>query len=242
MNRRPLALTFFSIALILVAVSIPVQAGLLQGFSQLLQTITWLNILVMAACLMTAWSALRAHWSLRILLPATVATVLFNNWWVGHVALDFSMAQASFASFGFIAISGFLAEKKTLSVLKNPKLKWWDRAPRNQLEVPVVLSPWLRGATLHKTSFDLSETGLFVQGLNSEEFVSLKLGERFEIKLHLEGHGEIHCTAKLVRKTQGAGVYPAGVGLIFEGLSPLEKQNLKRVSSLPPEVSSLQDH
>ena len=242
MNRRPLALTCFSIALVLVAVSIPVQASLLQGFSQLMQTITWLNILVMGACLITAWSALRAHWSLRILLPSTVATVLFNNWWVGHVALDFSMTQASFASFGFIAISGLLTEKRTLSVIKNPKLKWWDRSPRNQLEVPVVLSPWLRGATLHKKSFDISETGLFVQGLKQEESVPLKLGERFEIRLHLEGHGEIHCTAKLVRKTQGSGAYPAGVGLIFEGLSPLEKQSLKRVSSLPPEISTLQDH
>ncbi len=240
MNRRPLALTFFAIALMLIAVSIPIQAGLLQDFSQLVQNITWLNVLVMALCFATAWSALRAHLSLRILLPATVATVLFNNWWVGHVALDFSMTQTSLASFGFISISGLLMEKQTLHVMKNPKLKWWDRSPRNQIEVPIVLSPWLRGATLHKKSFDLSETGLFVQGLKEDEFVTLKLGERFEIRLHLEGHGEIHCTAKLVRKTQGAGLYPAGVGLIFEGLSSIEKQCLKKISSRPPEITDYQ--
>ncbi len=233
MNRRPLALTIYSVVLILIAFSIPIQTGFLQDFSQLAQNLTWLNVVVMGLCCTLAWVSLRAHWSLRILLPLTAATVLFNNWWVGHVGLDFSMTQASFASFGFMALNGILMEKNTLQVLKNPRLKWWDRSPRNQLEVPVVLSPWLRGPTLHKKSFDLSETGLFIQGLQPQELMSLKLGERFQIRLHIEGHSEIYCTAKLIRKTDGAGVYPAGAGMIFEGLSAVEKQSLKKISSAP---------
>ena len=235
MTRRPLALTLFATAMLIVCFSIPLQAGWLQDIDHLTQSLTWLNILVMILCASLAWATLKAHWSVRLLLPVTVMTVIFNNWWVGHVSLDFSMAQASFASFGFVSLSGILLQKEALEVLRNPKLKWWDRSPRGQIEIPVILSPWLRGTALHKKSFDLSDTGLFVQNLLEEEFLSLKLGERFEVRLLLEGQCEIHCTALLVRKTTGAGVYPQGVGLAFEGLGASEKNSLKKFSCKPSE-------
>ncbi len=235
MNRRPLALTVFACSMVGIAFSIPIQAGLLQDFEHITANLTWLNILVMSLCISLAWATLQAHWSVRILLPLTFATVVFNNWWVGFVALDFNLLQTSLASLGFVALSGMLLEKKALEVLKNPSLKWWNRAPRNQVAVPVILSPWLRGPTLHKQSFDLSDTGLFVQGLQGDEFTSLNLGERFEARLDLVGQAEIHCTVRVVRKTKGAGMYPAGIGLTFEGLTPHEKSTLQRFRRNAPE-------
>ncbi len=234
MNRRPLALTLFAIAMVLVAISMPLQILILQDFDHLVQNLTWLNISVMILCTSLAWATLNAQWSVRLLLPLTVAAVIFNNWWVGFVALDFSMVQASFASVGFMALSGILLDKEALHVLRNPKVKWWDRSPRTHIVVPVVMSPWLRGPTLHKKSFDLSETGLFVEG---SDFSHLKLGEKFQIRLKIEGMDEIQCTAKVVRKTEGSGVYPAGMGLTFENLGANEKQILKKVSQIPIESS-----
>jgi hypothetical protein len=230
MRQRPWALKLFAFLMMAVALSFPVQAALLQDPANLLKSLTWLNILVAFLCAGLAWSAFHVHRSLRYLLVITLAAVIFNNWWVGHVGLDFNWIQTTLASLGFASLYGFLLEKKTYQVVSDPKRKWWSVAPRKQLAVPVILSPWRRGDKIHKTSFDVSDSGIFVQGIQDDEMTQYKIGEKFEIRMQLDALSEINCSAKLVRMTPGQGHYPPGIGFCFEGLDETQKELLKKLS------------
>lgn len=233
MNRRPWAFTVFAVLMLGVALGFPIQVAFLQDVTQVLRSLTWLNIAIMALSVTTAWAALSAHPILRALIPLNFGFIVLNNWWVGHVGLDFSIAQTTLASTAFLALHGVLLEKNSLRVLKNPKLQWWTRPVRNQVHVPVVLFPWASGSPLRKASFDISETGVFVTGFDDSELSTFKPGEKFQLRLNLSGHAVISCTGVLVRKSKGTGTYPPGVGFCFENLTWNDRQHLRHLSERP---------
>ncbi len=164
MHRRPWTFTVFAVLMIGVALGFPVQVAYLQDVTEILRSLTWLNISIMTLSVTTAWAALIAHPILRALIPLNLGFIIINNWWVGHVGLDFNLVETTLASLGFLALHGVLLEKNSYRVLMNPKLQWWTRPVRNQIHVPVVLFPWASGNPLRKASFDISETGVFVTG------------------------------------------------------------------------------
>lgn len=231
MRKRPLALFLFSFCMLSVAMSLPIQVVYLQGFEDIFQTLTWLNIFIILICASTAVAAYNLHKSFLYLLSVAVATVIFNNWWVGHVGLNFDLSQTSMASLGFLTLCSLLLEKKTYKVLYNPQLKWWNNPLRSKIEIPVTLSPLLRGPDLQKKSFDISESGFFLQGFESEELERLKVGEKFSVCFYFRKILKIRCEAKVVRKCVGKGSYPAGVGLQFEVLDAKIKAVIRRVAA-----------
>lgn len=230
MRTRPMALTFFSICMMAVAISLPLQAAYIENFENLLRTLTQLNILIMILCAASSFAAFNAHKSLRLLLPLAAATVVFNNWWVAYVGFHFNTTETLLASLGFLSICSVLLEKKTSMVLANPRLKWWNVALRAKIEIPVSLTPPLRGQPIFKKSFDISESGFFVQGLAQEELERLSLGEKFNVCLHFSRLLKIRCTARVVRKSNDNGAYPSGVGLQFEKIDSHIKSAIKRLS------------
>jgi hypothetical protein len=215
MRKRPLALSLFSLALLGVAISLPVQAIYIQDLADLPQSLTLLNIFIMLLCTLTAVAAIKVHASFRILLPFTVVAVVFNNWWVGYVGFNYDLLQTSYASIGFVLLCTILLETNTFKVLLNPKLKWWEVATRAKTEIPVSLFP-LRGMALNKKSYDISETGMFLQGLDKTELGQLHVGEKLEVCLHFNKILKFRCTTKIVRKADAQGQYPTGIGLQFQ--------------------------
>lgn len=214
MRERPLSITLFSLLMVGVFLSIPIQAVYLQNLDSLFRSLTTLNVIMAALCLASAVTAYHVHRSFYYLLPVTIMTVLYNNWWVGSVGFNFSFTQTSVASAGFIILCTALLEKKALKVLLNPKLKWWDVALRQKVEIPVSLIK-IRGQSLTKTAFDISESGLFLQGLEKQELERYRIGEYLDVCLHFSEIIRIRCQAKIVRKADSNGMYPAGLGLQF---------------------------
>lgn len=230
MRTRPKALLVFSICMMGVALSLPLQAAYIEDFENIFRTLTQLNIVIMILCATSAVAAFNAHKSLRLLLPLAAATVVFNNWWVAYVGFHFDTTDTLFASLGFLGICSVLLEKKTSMVLANPRLKWWNVALRAKIEIPISLTPPLRGQPLLKKSFDISESGFFVQGLAQEELERLSVGEKFNVCLHFSRILKIRCIAKIVRKCNEHGSYPSGVGLQFEKIDSQIKSAIKRLS------------
>ncbi len=230
MRTRPKALLVFSICMMAVALSLPFQAAYIESFENIFRTLTQLNILIMILCAMSAVAAYNAHKSLRLLLPLAAATVVFNNWWVAYVGFHFNTTETLFASLGFLGICSVLLEKQASMVLANPQLKWWNVALRAKIEIPVSLTPPLRGQALFKKSFDISASGFFVQGLAQEELERLTVGEKFNVCLHFSRILKIRCTAKIVRKCNEHGSYPSGVGLQFEKIDSQIRSAIKRLS------------
>lgn len=230
MRTRPKALLVFSISMMAIALSLPLQAAYIESFENIFRTLTQLNILIMILCAMSAVAAYNAHKSLRLLLPFAAATVVLNNWWVAYVGFHFNTTETLFASLGFLGICSVLLEKQTSMVLANPRLIWWNVAMRAKIEIPVSLTPPLRGLALFKKSFDISESGFFVQGLAQEELERLTIGEKFNVCLHFSRILKIRCTAKIVRKCGEHGSYPSGVGLQFEKIDSQIRSAIKRLS------------
>lgn len=228
MKSRPLAITIFSLILLGVGLSVPLQAAYLENFDNVFRSLTVLNLVMAGLCLMTAIAVFTVHSSFKYLLPVTIATVVFNNWWVGHVGLDFTMMETAAASFAFAALCCSLLEKNAFSVLRNPKLKWWNVAVRKKISIPVTLKK-LRGKALDIRAFDISESGMFLQDVGKEEFRHYEVGERIEIDLHFNEILKVRCEAKVVRKTHRQGIYPAGIGLQFTEKNRQTKSTLQRL-------------
>jgi hypothetical protein len=228
MKSRPLMITLFSILLISIGFSVPVQAMFLQNYENFFRSLTVLNVVMASLCILSAVAVYHVHKSFRYLLPLTLATVIFNNWWVGYVGFDFSMNETTLASFAFAGVFCSLLEKKTFQVLRNPKLKWWHVAARKKLSIPVSLKK-LRGNTLVKKAFDISESGVFLQGLEQDEFQNYRVGERIELDLHFNEILKIRCQARVVRKSESQGVYPAGIGLQFAENDVRTRSTIKRL-------------
>lgn len=236
MRKRPFSLLVFSILMVIIAISLPLQVIYLQDFENLFQSLTILNILIMFQCVLTGIAAYKLHKSFYFLLPLVIMSVLYNNWWVGSVGIYFNLFETSLASFGFLGLCTLLLEKNTFKVLCNPKLKWWDMSQRTQIEIPVLLSPTLRGDALIKKSFDISESGFFLQGLENEEFDRIKIGEKFSVCFYFTRILKIRCAAKIVRKTSKNGTYPAGIGLQFVGIDEQIKANIKKLCQINNEA------
>ena len=229
MRRRPMALTFFSFVMGVIFFNLPLQAIYLQDFENVLQSMTWLNIIVAVFCLLTAIASYNTHKSIRFLLPTTVASVIYNNWWVGHVGLNYSATETSAASLSFVIFCTILLEPNTFKVLHNPKLKWWNVPVRKQTEIPVSLI-LLRGDTLMKKSFDISESGLFLQGLEKQELEGLKIDEILTVCMHFNKILKVRCSAKIVRKAEANGIYPSGIGLQFFENSPMIRTTMRQLT------------
>lgn len=231
MRKMPPVLFIFSVLMMLIAVGMPFQAIYIQGFENVFRSLTWMNIVVVLLCAATSIAAYQAHKITRYLLAVTALCVLFNNWWVGTVGLNYSMWHTSIASLGFILFCATLLERNAFRVLANPKLKWWHIPARSKIEVPVSLSPNVRGEPILKKSFDISETGFFMQGLNEKELDLLKVGEKFTVCFYFDKLLKIRCNAKVVRKTvEQKGAYPSGIGLQFDEIDEHAREVLRRLS------------
>lgn len=221
-----------------VAISLPVQVIYLQDFDfeNMFQMLTVLNILIMVICSAVAVAVFNLHKSFRYLLPTAIVLIIINNWWVGYVGFNFNLVETSYASFGFLVLCSFLLEKNAFKVLCNPKLKWWGVPVRSKIEIPVSLSPRLQGQPLFKNSFDISESGFFLQGLKKEELESLNVGQKFSVCLHFSKILKVRCDAKIVRKSFENGTYPSGIGLQFEEIDDQIRSTIKKLSQLKNEV------
>ncbi len=224
--------------MLLTTISIPLQAYNLNEGEAFFSSITNLNLTIMLLCTLSALSVYYIHRSLRLLIPLNLLCVLLNNWWVGHVGFHFSSSQTFLASCGFLLLCGVLLEKTMLTLLLNPNKKWWHTSKRIQTNLPIAIQR-TRGEAFIKTSFDISETGLFLKIINASEFEQFAIGEKVKVCLYFNKLLKIRVEGVIVRKNQNMGKYPSGIGLRFENTSPELKSAIRNLDTASKAANTL---
>jgi len=224
MNRRPWSLTLYAVIMFGIAFSFPIQVAYLQDLGQLFKHLTTLNWMVIMICLALAGSALQAHRRVLALSILAMAVMALNNWWVGEVELDYSPEQTQWATYGFLAVHSLFFEQKAWAVLRDQTLRWWQRAPRMRVPLEAMVSPWV-GEARKVRLFDISSTGAFIQ-CSQQMLDEFEEGENMQLRIGLNHYSDLKCTARLIRKSQAKGEYPAGIGVQFDSLSRKQRAQL----------------
>jgi hypothetical protein len=250
MIQRPSSLIILSLALVIIAFSLPIQIMLLFEYNLLeLKTVfsklTALNQAVFFALLGSAFCVYHARIETLPMALITNLLVAWNNHVVGIFEINYSLSTTIFASLGFLSLHSLLFFPSAKSVILDPKLRWWKLPERRLAKVEIQIQR-LNGESYLAHSYDLSSGGLFISFFsvhnysyhshcpplipNDSECVMLS----FKINAT-----DVVCQAKVVRKANARGSYPAGIGLEFIGLKQKEARLIRRYiknapKKLPP--------
>ena len=228
MKTKPKVFNVVSLLVAGVALAMPLQIAWIYGHSlpeelgAVLAKLSWLNLLVMVSCSITAVASWRGSGLLRLMIPLSILSVAVNNWNVAHNGSDFAPWAALLGVFLFASIFALFLEPNAKKVLLNPALRWWRIPERRRVEIPVQIQI-MSGETFHSKTFDLSKGGLFVP-LPLEHFRTSR--PYVTLKLVTGPFREVRCDAEIVRRTDPEGIYPQGVGLKLVNVSALIKQEI----------------
>jgi hypothetical protein len=231
MKSRPRELTWAAFFLIATALSFPIQIMMLYGhrpneFLAIATKLAPLNWAVMALCLLSSGLILRAsRWAVVSFVPL-VLTVAWNNWLVGTANLDYSPWTTHWATLGFVACLLPVAGVRVRKLIRAPEDRWWLTPTRFRVEIPIRIKLMSKGgAEFYAKTFDLSEGGAFIPGLQGARFRNL-VGTQCYVSMTLRGYRILQCRAEVVRWGEGGGDYPAGVALRFLGHSAADRRML----------------
>jgi hypothetical protein len=127
-----------------------------------------------------------------------------------------------------------LASRPIRELFAHPERRWWLTPARSPLVVPVVLSD--EGRELVATTFDISESGLYVE-ISARLREQLEPGRVLGLSLDLVAKGpegvastHVSCLAEVVRLSSGSGRHPQGVGMKFLDLPDNARAIIARMS------------
>lgn len=239
MRTRPKLLIFLSIALVLTAASLPIQVALLfeHTFWELggiFGKLTIMNWAVMITCMVNAYFVYQGSRWMLVSAISAILVVNLNNIAVASVGINYSAMEATLATLGFLALHAVLVHPDVRMLLQIPTMRWWRIPPRKPVAVEMKVRR-LNGEVFQAQSHDLSRGGTFIPFFsvaahsrsplrtplvpNDLEFVML------DFKVNDKPYS---CQAKVVRKTDARGTYPAGMGLQFVNLTRKERREIDR--------------
>jgi hypothetical protein len=227
MRRRPAWFMLLSLGFLVIAASLPAQVMLIYGhgfgeISAVFEKLTAINWLVIFGCLICSALVWRASPYLRNAIPAMIGLVAVNNFVVGYYATDFSMWAATGGTLGFALLNLPLLHPNIQWLLIHPEKRWWMRAERKRMTIPVTIE----GTRLQPTraeTFDVSESGAFVAAAKE-----VGVGDWITVRMKFGTFTQIRCQARVVRREDSKGTYPGGVGLQFMNMSWRDRRDLKR--------------
>jgi len=227
MRRRPLWFIVLATVFFGVAISLPAQIMVIygHGFKELpavLEKLTLFNWLVFFGALVSGVLAWQVSPYVRFAVPALIALVGVNNYFVGHYATDYSMWQASFGTLGFALLNLPLLNRDIQWLLLHPEKRWWIRAERTRMNVPITIDG-TRLSSVRSETFDISETGAFVT--NNKD---VAVGDWITVRMKFGTFYQFRCQARVVRRAEAAGIYPGGMGVQFMNMSWNDRRELKR--------------
>ena len=124
-----------------------------------------------------------------------------------------------------------------LDIILNPSLKWWNIPIRYQKNIPVWIK--LSGEKFFlENTFDISKNGVFISEGKKKETHSpdnnytnnISLGDLVTLSIPIRGENDdFQCKAEVIRKTDGKGNYPEGVGFRFLDLHVKDKLFLRKI-------------
>jgi hypothetical protein len=259
MKTRPKELTALALAFLGIALSLPVQIMLLFGdppweITAIVTKLAPLNWLIIALSIAMVPLTLRASPLLWITTPLYIASVIWNNWLIASVQGSSGwLSPVHLSSIGLVLLIGGVLFKypSCRTVLLHPSKRWWLTPERKRVDLEARLCPVLGGEISSKT-FDLSESGIFVVLDDHSQWrgprfrtttkapeTALRVGSYCWLRVALNDVSALTCTAEIVRKTEPRGIYPAGIGLRFVGLTARDKKLLAGfLSNLKPALQA----
>jgi len=241
MKRRPVALTLLALLVFGIAISFPVQIMIRFGIpptelAAIADKLAPLNWFTMIIGLVFAGLVFRASAMARILAPVFLILIAWNNWLVAsmddYVSSDIILLGTAIV---FMATMSLL-HPEIRRLFSNPALRWWLTPPRKQIAIPARIRPTQGGSEILAHTFDLSEEGVFIRVENwaASPVRSLSVGSHCAVSLDLEPDRTVHGIARVVRRADAAGRYPAGFAVFFEGFESDDRSRLKKfVRALP---------
>jgi len=218
MKTRPKELTALALLYLANAIFLTASPFLVSARKNLAPL--WLEALI----IVLAWTlvpltlrASRALWPISLLL---LGCFFVQRLPLQSVLLIFPVSLILIA---LLSPSGRIA-------LFHPARRWWLTPVRKRASLSARLRPVI-GSEMKAEIFDISEGGAFVPlGRIPKQKTGnpLEIGTYCWIRITLNDLSALTCTAEIVRKTNGRGSYPAGIGLRFVGLSAQDKKELAK--------------
>ncbi|MCB0394113.1 MAG: PilZ domain-containing protein [Bdellovibrionales bacterium] len=236
MREKPMSLYFLVFLAWGIGVGLPIQVAAMYQYDATDLDLLWMNLsipnrTVMLSAAITGFLVLVAsRWALGALLLFCIA-VIWNNIYVGSFALDFSMIETTIASTALVASTAIGLLTGAFSALSDRKNQWWKTAPRKKTGIPVTVFPF-NGEEIRVNAFDISRSGVFITTSRSE----LKEGDRVNLQLDFDNHKRVRCEGEIVRRSDGNGRYPIGLGLRFVEVDE-HNQELLQESLNAPELT-----
>lgn len=246
MRTRPKLLLCLVAALIGVAVSMPVQIAWLFGhpiteMDAILAKLTPLNWAVIFACLAHAYVTYNASRWLLISAFGAVLVVNLNNLSVGMAEINYSFGEALFGTVAFFGLHSVVLHPSIRNLLEIPTKRWWMQPPRKSMNLKMSVRR-LNGEVFMAKTHDISRGGVFIPFFSVEKYSRGELSPPLvpndleHVMLDFMVDDKTYkCQAKVVRKTDACGTYPAGMGLQFLNLSGKEQRELDRFIRNAPE-------
>jgi hypothetical protein len=246
MKTRPKELTFLALFLFAIAVGLPVQVMVLYNhppseFLSVLGKLTPLNWAILLLAPVVGVMVMRAHsWS-RYAVPFFGMLVVYNNWFVSEVGADYDTTYIKVSTGVFLLALATIFTKDVREILTHPEKRWWLTPLRKRVELPIRVCFFSKrggdsvsSCEFYARTFDVSQGGAFVNlddddmALMTEETLqNLNVGTQCYISITLKDLCYLQCRAEIVRRSDGGGRYPGGVGLRFLGLNWNDERTLR---------------
>ena len=247
MRAKPKRLDALALFLLGVTVAMPLQIMIMYGnmpieIGAILAKLAPLNWMILGLAPLTAWFIHRASPLVIVSAPILILLVIRNNWLVAEIGNDFSPWLIGMSTGAFVLAMGTLTTRETRDLLLNPGHRWWLTPRRKRTIVPVhVVVPGLGEYSFDSQTFDISETGAFIIGVERASQAhegqvlagllrKIAIGTDCSVSIELNRVENtltsIKCRAEIVRASEAYGQYPSGIGVRFIGLGREERRLL----------------
>lgn len=214
MRNKPLYLKLFPLLAFAIALSFPLQIYYLYGIpvsnvSKVISMLTPLNLVTMAALMVTSVLTLTLNKAIYKFIPALLLLVFANNAIVGLYGTDYTLLQVGLSCILFtISLKPFYSAD-IKSVIMNPKLRWWESAKRYNVIKPLQLNTEM--LQINSVTTNISESGMFAEVNEQSMLNKFEIDQIIDVKII--GKRNFTVKAKIIRKTAGDENQPSGFGL-----------------------------
>ena len=227
MQQRPYILNLIALAHLAIAFGLMIQIAIyydypLTEFADTWFHLTYLNRAIFILSLLIALAALQARSWLWHALAINTILILWNHVLIASWGINYNLAETMSASAAYMMLISLTMTEQSRRALLNPHLHWWKHR-RTRLAKRVLLQ--LEDQEIKAHLYDISSTGAYIRASNMP---ALQLLHSFlTLKLQLSSGAETAFHAEVVRVcSENRGQYPAGLGVRFRRLTPLQRIRL----------------
>jgi hypothetical protein len=232
MKKRPLLIQVIAYLYFISPVGIIAELMLLYripitDFFSIFQAQYWnwhvfLMTLITPAIGYCIWSVKK--WGYYVLLGHSFL-ILINNFVLYLTNLTFSsIAVLIVFNLVILTIIALFVRKEVYSPYFNPNIRWWEQAKRYiATSITIHVKEFGKNNRMFSaTSFDVSETGIYIASDNE-----VNTGDIYSMEIHLSADSILYADGVVVWVNQGKDAFPKGFGCKFLAVDKVFKKRIK---------------